>query len=101
MRWLPHKSALFLLVLLSALGMPAASQKPAPSTPQEQRWFEDITRKAGITYRHHTRRFENPYAEIMQGYTKLGAAVAVADYDNDGFEDVFVTDSCVTCRNHL
>ena len=37
----------------------------------------------------------------MQGYTKLGAAVAVADYNGDGFEDIFVTDSCASCKNHL
>ena len=37
----------------------------------------------------------------MAGYTALGAAVAVADYDNDGFEDIFVTDSKVDGKNHL
>jgi hypothetical protein len=64
-------------------------------------WFEDVTHKAGILYRHHPRQFENPYATIMQGYARLGSAVAVADYDGDGFEDIFVTDSCTTCKNHL
>ena len=68
---------------------------------RNQRWFEDVTHKSGINYRHHSRHFDNPYAEIMQGYTKLGAAVAVADYDGDGFEDIFVTDSCASCKNHL
>src|SRR5262249_57564118 len=37
----------------------------------------------------------------MQGYTKLGAAVAIADYNGYGFEDIFVTDSCASCKNHL
>jgi hypothetical protein len=37
----------------------------------------------------------------MQGYARLGSAAAVADYDGDGFEDIFVTDSCATCKNHL
>src|SRR5579864_633111 len=87
------KHVLLIVALLPALGL-------APQ-PDDQRWFEDVTHKAGIRYRHHTRRFSNPYAEIMQGYTKLGAAVAVADYDRDGFEDIFVTDSCTTCKNHL
>src|SRR5262249_19121866 len=64
-------------------------------------WFRDVTQAAGIHSRHHNRKFENPYAEVMQGYTAFGAAVAVADYDGDGYEDIFVTDSCGTCRNHL
>jgi hypothetical protein len=73
----------------------------ADSATDHQLWFEDVTHKAGIRYRHHPRQFNNPYAAIMQGYTRLGAAVAVADYDGDGFEDIFVTDSCSSCKNHL
>ena len=37
----------------------------------------------------------------MAGYTALGAAVAVADFDGDGFDDLFVTDSASDGRNHL
>ena len=37
----------------------------------------------------------------MEGYTALGAAVAVADYDGDGYDDVFVTDSRENGKNHL
>jgi hypothetical protein len=88
--------ALFLFALVS-MGL---SQSSAPRA-RKQRWFKDITHAAGIQERHHTRRFDNPYAEVMQGYTKLGAAVAVADYNRDGYEDIFVTDSCATCKNHL
>src|ERR1700722_15654774 len=58
-------------------------------------WFADITHAAGIDNRHTNRAFHNPYAKIMAGYTALGAAVAVADYDGDGYDDVFVTDSGV------
>src|SRR5262245_9495134 len=57
------------------------------------RWFEDATRRAGVAHKHTNRSFKNPYAHIMAGYTALGASVAVADYDGDGFEDIFVTDS--------
>jgi hypothetical protein len=66
-----------------------------------QRWFEDVTKSAGITSRHSNRVFENPYAKIMAGYTALGASASVADYDGDGFEDVFVTDSKLGGANHL
>jgi len=65
------------------------------------RWFEDVTDAAGIHSRHTNRAFENPYARIMAGYTALGASAAVADYDGDGFDDVFVTDSSVNGKNHL
>jgi hypothetical protein len=90
-------------VIRKALAVLLAIAIPAPVFPQtgSGRWFRDVTQAAGIHSRHHKRQFDNPYAEILQGYTALGAAVAVADYDGDGFEDIFVTDSCVNCRNHL
>jgi hypothetical protein len=71
------------------------------SPDHEGKWFDDVTQKAGVARKHTNRIFKNPYAEIMQGYTALGAAAAVADYDGDGFEDIFVTDSQDTGKNHL
>src|SRR5437868_6950468 len=66
-----------------------------------QRWFEDVTKQAGINSRHSNRVFDNPYAKIMAGYTALGASASVADFDGDGFDDVFVTDSKLGGKNHL
>jgi hypothetical protein len=37
----------------------------------------------------------------MAGYTALGASVAVADFDGDGYDDIFITDSCESGRNRL
>src|SRR5262249_37380898 len=94
------KRILWILALLVFLTSTLGWGQRTPET-QNQRWFEDVTHKAGINSRHHSRRFNNPYAEIMQGYTKLGAADWVGDYDGDGYEDIFVTDSCASCKNHL
>lgn len=65
------------------------------------RWFDDVTERAGIHHRHTNRSFKNPFAHIMEGYTALGAAAAAADFDGDGFEDLFVTDSAEGGRNRL
>ncbi len=65
------------------------------------RWFEDITEKAGVNKKHTNRSFDNPYAKIMAGYTALGASAAVSDYDGDGYDDIFTTDSKLGGKNHL
>lgn len=71
------------------------------AAPEGERWFEDLTGKAGVAVTHTNRTFKNPYAHIMAGYTALGAAVAVGDYNGDGFEDLYVTDSKEDGKNHL
>jgi ASPIC and UnbV/FG-GAP-like repeat len=63
--------------------------------------FEDITAKAGVAHSHHNRKFVNPYAHIMAGYTALGASASAADFDRDGFDDLFVTDSSIDGKNRL
>jgi hypothetical protein len=73
----------------------------AAAAATSDRWFEDVTVKAGIDAKHTNRSFHNPYAKIMAGYTALGASATVADYDGDGFDDVFVTDSKEGGKNHL
>jgi hypothetical protein len=65
------------------------------------RFFDDITASAGVGAPHRNRQFDNEYATIMAGYTALGASAAVADFDGDGFDDLFVTDSAVDGRNRL
>ncbi len=86
------------VALLLACGSLWAAEGVAPVGKGDGRWFEDVTARAGLAHKHNNRRFENPYAEIMAGYTALGAAAAVADYDGDGFEDLFVTDSSAAGR---
>ena len=77
--------------------------RPAPAIAEQagESWFEEVGERAGIKHKHTSRSFKNPYAHIMQGYTALGAAVAVGDYNGDGFEDVFVTTSEENGKNRL
>ena len=89
------RTVILLLLFAAAAALAAAQVAPA------ERWFEEITQKSGLTGRHSNRQFKNPYAHIMAGYTALGAAVAVGDYDNDGFEDVFLTNSSENGKNYL
>jgi hypothetical protein len=63
--------------------------------------FEDITSKSGINIRHHTRTYHGKNADVLRMFTAGGAAVAVGDYDNDGYEDLFITDSESGTPNHL
>ena len=63
--------------------------------------FEEIAKKAGVQARHHTRHFKGDTGDVLRMFTSGGAAVAVGDYDNDGFDDLFVTDSAEGTTSHL
>lgn len=63
--------------------------------------YKEISKSAGVNARHHTRVFQGPNADVLGMFTSGGASVAVGDYDNDGFDDIFVTDSDVGKPNHL
>jgi len=73
----------------------------AQDAPGSRIRFEDITSKAGINIQHHTRTYHGKNAEVLRMFTAGGAAVAVGDYDNDGYEDLFFTDSDNGKPNHL
>ncbi|HEY5906428.1 MAG TPA: CRTAC1 family protein [Vicinamibacteria bacterium] len=72
------------LVLLLA-GAAAAGQAPGP--PAAGRLFRDVTAEAGIGFRHHSAPDKNYILESMSG------GVALFDYDNDGFLDIYLLDS--------
>jgi len=85
------------IAALAALGTIAAPPAPRASAIA----FEEIGARAGVALRHHTRAFHGPYADALGMFTSGGAAVAVGDYDNDGLEDVFLTDSAEGSSSHL
>src|SRR5262245_27988890 len=63
--------------------------------------FTEIGAEAGVASQHQTRRFKGPYGDVLRMFTSGGAAAAVGDFDNDGFDDLFVTDSGTGRLSHL
>ena len=66
---------------------------PASAGPAAALRFDEIAKQAGVQVRHHTRHFKGASGDVLRMFTSGGSAVAVGDFDNDGFDDLFVTDS--------
>ncbi|HEY2150586.1 MAG TPA: CRTAC1 family protein [Vicinamibacterales bacterium] len=85
----------FALALVSAGGSHGRAAGPVTLR------FDEIAKKAGVEFMHHTRKYKGPAADVLGMFTSGGAAVAVGDYDNDGFDDLFVTDSAEGTTSRL
>jgi hypothetical protein len=74
------------LVLAAAASIAALNGRPPIQ-------FREMAAAAGIRAVHQTRTFKGPHADVLGMFTAGGAAVAVADYDTDGRDDLFITNS--------
>ena len=55
--------------------------------------LRDETKAAGILFVHHRPTFDPQIANVEPHVAALGAAVSVADFDGDGWPDLYFTNS--------
>jgi len=56
---------------------------------------------SGIEFRHSAPRLDSKLEHIMEQVASMGAAVSIADFDRDGWQDLYVTNSGEGSRNAL
>ncbi len=63
--------------------------------------FEESAHRLGVNVSHQGPTFDARLDHIMPQVASMGAAVAVADFDRDGWPDFYVTNSGEGSPNHL
>ncbi|MGN7401927.1 CRTAC1 family protein [Cytobacillus praedii] len=63
--------------------------------------FEDISKKSGVTFIHEKPKFDSKIENLMPWMISTGASVATADFDGDGFMDLYFTNSKEGSSNKL
>ena len=61
----------------------------------------ESAKPSGIEFRHSAPRLDSKLDHIMDQVASMGAAVSVADFDRDGWQDLYVTNSGEGSRNAL
>ena len=64
------------------------SPSPTPPRPSGPIEFSDVTSEAGVRFRHNSGAFGKKYLPET-----IGAGGAFFDYDNDGWQDIFLVNS--------
>lgn len=82
------------LLMLAAVTAGYLWLRPAPPlAPRFSLRFIDEARAAGCLNQHSMPRLADDFANIMPWLSSVGAAAAAADFDNDGWVDLYVTNS--------
>ena len=63
--------------------------------------LDEVSKRIGVDAVHQAPTFDRQLEHIMPQVAAMGAAVAVADFDRDGWQDFYVTNSAEGSRNHL
>ena len=84
-------SFLAAIALVIVLNRRAAGSGDSPAEPQFH--FTDITAEAGIDFVHHGPILDPKIDNIAPLVGSLGASVTVADVNNDGWPDLYFTNS--------
>lgn len=70
--------------MLGLAGCAAARCLPQIGKPKSLPTFVDVSSKSGVRFRHQSSRTSQKYLP-----ESMGAGVAMFDYDNDGYQDLF------------
>ena len=63
--------------------------------------LQEVSQAAGVHFMHQAPTFDARLAGIMPEVASMGAAVSAADFDHDGWPDLYVTNSAIGSRNAL
>ena len=69
--------------------------------PKNRPAFVDVSKAAGVDHLHHGPAVDKRLQNLGPWFTALGAGGAVGDFNDDGYEDIYVTDNFEGMPNAL
>lgn len=89
------------VVLNGSAGRGGNDIRPSEALARYGFRLEEVSRRIGVDVVHQAPTFDKRLEHIMPQVASMGAAVAVADFDRDGWQDFYVTNSAEGGQNHL
>ncbi|MGA2551572.1 MAG: CRTAC1 family protein [Burkholderiaceae bacterium] len=80
---------------------PLSSHAKEESMARHGFYLEEVAHQSGVDFVHHAPVLDPRLSPILPEVASLGASVSIVDFDRDGWPDIYVTNSCVGCKNAL
>src|SRR6266850_3721 len=64
-------------------------------------YFQEVAKASGIDFVHQAPTLDQKLNHIMPQVAAMGAGASIVDFDRDGWQDIYVTNSCEGCKNSL
>ncbi len=64
-------------------------------------FLQEVSQKSGVDFIHFSPRLDPLFEPILPQIASMGASVSVCDFDNDGWNDFYVTNSRYNSKNSL
>jgi enediyne biosynthesis protein E4 len=85
-------------------GSPPSSARALPAMESAKRYgfsLEEVAKACGIDFTHRAPTLDPKLDHIMSQVASMGAGVSVVDFDRDGWQDLYVTNSGEGSKNGL
>lgn len=98
---------LFLALLATPFVIRRFSNSEKPSVDKESAmkrygfYFEEVAQKSGVNFTHRSPNLDAKLDHIMPQIASMGAGVSVVDFDRDGWNDFYLTNSGEDSLNAL
>jgi len=79
----------------------SAASDPGQAVARYGFALQETSKASGIDFKHQAPKLDAKLERILPEVASMGAAVAVADFDRDGLNDLYATDSGEGSRNRL
>lgn len=90
-----------MLGLVWWLGHPDLYRERGASSSQVGFQLNEVSAAAGLVFSHREAEFDAKIKNVMPHVAGVGAAASVADFDADGHDDLYVTNSAAGAANAL
>jgi len=92
-------------ILLERLSQSPEEALPDPSLESALKLFdfylEEVSEQSGITFTHQSPVLDPEFSPILPQIASMGASVSICDFDRDGWNDIYVTNSRYGSQNAL